>query len=179
MKRIWWKKLNSSGRFPDERIKLDVHFTDGEGNTYIWTAPWDKVNHLFVEGFKVEDINKPKSKELQLFKESVKEVLSAGEEIKDAYIEEGRILKIEEGNFMLEKFDEEAYRKAEAEAKIYGLEEEFALSNHDQFYYAVRVSVPEWLVIDIDFLRNAIGKKFEFIVINGKTVAMKQVEERT
>ncbi len=80
MKRIFFDKYDSSGKFPDDRVKLDVCFKSSDGEKYIWTPDWKRgTRHFFLEAYRIEGLNKPESKELIQFKETALEVLSEEE----------------------------------------------------------------------------------------------------
>ena len=76
MRRVFFQRYQSSGRFPDGRVKLDVHFRDSDGNSYVWTPEWSRTRHFFLEAYRVERLNKPDSAEKQQFALIAEEVLS-------------------------------------------------------------------------------------------------------
>jgi hypothetical protein len=81
-KRIYFKTYESSGKFPDGRIKLDIHFRSSDGQNYIWTHDWEKgARQLFLEAYRIERLNKPESPERERFREVASTVLS--EEVKE------------------------------------------------------------------------------------------------
>jgi hypothetical protein len=76
MGRIFFRRYDSSGKFPDGRIKLDVFFEDSEGNKYIWTPDWERgTRHFFLEAYRIERLNKPQSPERERFKQVAEKVL--------------------------------------------------------------------------------------------------------
>jgi hypothetical protein len=99
IKRIWWKKLDSSGKFPDGRIKQDVYFTDDSGKEYTWTAPWEKVKELYLNAFRVEKINKPQSSWLKEFEDVARTAWD--EEIESFSTIEGLIGGLEESKLKI------------------------------------------------------------------------------
>ena len=88
MKRIFFDKYDSSGKFPDSRVKLDVHFKDSQGEHYVWTPDWEKgTRHFFLEAYRIESLNIPKSLQKEKFKKVAEEVLyeETKEELKTNY----------------------------------------------------------------------------------------------
>jgi len=84
MKRIFFDKYDSSGKFPDGRVKLDVHFHSSDGEKYVWTPDWSKgTRHFFLEAYKIEKLNRPTGLEIKQFKEIAAEVLSEEEQEKE------------------------------------------------------------------------------------------------
>jgi hypothetical protein len=83
VKRIFFDKYDSSGKFPDGRVKLDVHFHSSDGERYVWTPDWERgTRHFFLEGYRIEKLNRPESPEKERFKEVAAEVLSEEEQEK-------------------------------------------------------------------------------------------------
>jgi hypothetical protein len=83
MGRIFFKRYDSSGRFPDGRIKLDVYFEDSEGSKYVWTPDWERgTRHFFLEAYRIEKLNRPESPEKERFKQIAEEVLYEEEQRK-------------------------------------------------------------------------------------------------
>jgi len=83
VKRIFFDKYDSSGKFPDGRVKLDVHFHSSDGERYVWTPDWERgTRHFFLEGYRIEKLNRPESLERERFKEVAAEVLSEEEQEK-------------------------------------------------------------------------------------------------
>lgn len=83
MRRIYFDKYASSGKFPDGRVKLDVYFKSSDGENYVWTPDWEKgTRHFFIEAYRIEKLNKPASPERERFKQVAKEVLSEEEQEK-------------------------------------------------------------------------------------------------
>lgn len=83
MKRIFFAKYDSSGRFPDGRAKLDVYFRSSDGEQYVWTPDWSKgTRHFFLEAYRIEKLNVPKSLERERFKQVAEEVLREEEQEK-------------------------------------------------------------------------------------------------
>ena len=83
MKRIFFVKYDSSGRFPDGRAKLDVYFRSSDGEQYVWTPDWSKgTRHFFLEAYRIEKLNVPKSLERERFKQVAEEVLREEEQEK-------------------------------------------------------------------------------------------------
>ncbi len=80
MKRIFFDRRDSTGKFPDGRVKLDVHFRDSDGKTYVWTPEWNRTRHFFLEAYRVERLNKPTGAEHKHFTEIAQEVLADEEE---------------------------------------------------------------------------------------------------
>ena len=77
MKRIFFDKYSSSGKFPDGRVKLDVYFHSSDRENYVWTPDWQRgTRHFFLEAYRIEKLNKPEGKEIIQFKETALEVLS-------------------------------------------------------------------------------------------------------
>lgn len=83
MKRIFFDRYDSSGRFPDRRVKLDVYFCSSDGEQYVWTPDWSKgTRHFFLEAYRIEKLNVPKSAERERFKQVAEEVLREEEQEK-------------------------------------------------------------------------------------------------
>ena len=83
MKRIFFDKYDSSGRFPDGRVKLDVYFHSSDGEKYVWTPEWERgTRHFFLEAYRIEKLNVPKSPERERFKQVAEEVLREEEQEK-------------------------------------------------------------------------------------------------
>ena len=83
MKRIFFNRYDSSGKFPDERVKLDVYFRSSDGEQYVWTPDWSKgTRHFFLEAYRIEKLNVPKSPERERFKQVAEEVLCEEEQEK-------------------------------------------------------------------------------------------------
>jgi hypothetical protein len=83
VKRIFFDKYDSSGKFPDGRVKLDVHFHSSDGERYVWTPDWERgTRHFFLEGYRIEKLNVPKSPEREQFKQVAEEVLREEEQEK-------------------------------------------------------------------------------------------------
>ena len=81
MKRIFFDKYDSSGKFPDGRVKLDVYFHSSDGEKYVWTPDWEKgTRHFFLEAYRIEKLNVPVSPQVEQFKEIAMEVLSEEEQ---------------------------------------------------------------------------------------------------
>ena len=81
MNRVFLEKYDSSGKFPDGRIKLDVYFRDSAGNRYVWTPDWEQgTRNLFLEAYRIERLNKPAGPERERFKQTAAQVLSEEEE---------------------------------------------------------------------------------------------------
>jgi len=84
MKRIFFGKYDSSGKFPDGRAKLDVYFHSSDGEKYVWTPDWERgTRHLFLEAYRIEKLNKPESPERERFKKIATEVLNEEEQKKE------------------------------------------------------------------------------------------------
>jgi hypothetical protein len=75
MKRIYFKRYDSSGKFPDNRIKLDVHFRSSDDQEYVWTPDWKGTRQFFIEAYRIEQINVPGSSETVEFKKAASEVV--------------------------------------------------------------------------------------------------------
>src|SRR3990172_8248609 len=76
MKRIFFHKHSSLGRFPDGRIILDVYFRDSGGEQYIWTPDWEKgTRELFLEAYRIERLNRPESPERKKFTQTAEQVV--------------------------------------------------------------------------------------------------------
>ena len=83
MKRIFFNRYDSSGKFPDGRVKLDVYFRSSDGEQYVWTPDWSKgTRHFFLEAYRIEKLNVPKSPERERFKQVAEEVLYEEEQEK-------------------------------------------------------------------------------------------------
>ena len=83
MDRIFFNKYESSGKFPDGRVKLDVYFRSSDGGTYIWTPDWQQgTRHFFLEAYRIEKLNRPQSLERGQFKKVAEEVLAEEEQEK-------------------------------------------------------------------------------------------------
>lgn len=81
MKRIFFDKYDSSGKFPDGRVKLDVYFHSSDGEKYVWTPDWQGgIRQFFLEAYRVEELNVPKSPERERFKRVAEEVLREEEQ---------------------------------------------------------------------------------------------------
>ena len=79
-KRIFFVKYESAGQFPDRRVKLDVHFRDSEGNTYVWTPDWERgTRQLFLEAYQVERLNVPTGPERTRFEQVAQQVVAEDE----------------------------------------------------------------------------------------------------
>ena len=97
MRRIYFKRYDSSGKFPDNRIKLDVYFHSNDRQEYVWTPDWESTRQFFIEAYRIEKLNIPRSSETVEFKKV------AGEIIHDEEQENSKInykliaLKIGEG----------------------------------------------------------------------------------
>lgn len=71
-------RFDSSGKFPDGRVKLDVYFRDSEGQAYIWTPDWERgTRQFFVEAYEVEKLNVPTGPQVQRFVAAAQDVLSS------------------------------------------------------------------------------------------------------
>ncbi len=109
--RIYFKRYDSAGKFPDGRVKLDVHFKDSKGSMYIWTPDWQKgIRALFLEAYRVERLNKLKGLQVEEFKQTAREVSSEVEiESYDEVI--GGLDKLEKGKFLIGDYirNEEGY----------------------------------------------------------------------
>ena len=69
-KRLFFAEFASAGKFPDGRVKLDVHFTDSSGARYVWTPDWEKgTRSFFLEAARVEKLNVPLGPEVGRFAE--------------------------------------------------------------------------------------------------------------
>ncbi|TET40384.1 MAG: hypothetical protein E3J65_01260 [Dehalococcoidia bacterium] len=80
MRRIFFDRYDSSGKFPDGRVKLDVYFKSSDGENYVWTPDWEKgTRHFFLEAYRIEKLNRPESPERERFKQVAKEVLDEEE----------------------------------------------------------------------------------------------------
>jgi hypothetical protein len=81
VKRIFFDKYDSSGKFPDGRVKLDVYFYSSDGEKYVWTPEWEKgTRQFFLEAYRIEKLNVPKSPERERFKQVAEEVLHEEEQ---------------------------------------------------------------------------------------------------
>ncbi len=81
MKRIFFDNYDSSGKFPDGRVKLDVHFHSSDGERYVWTPDWERgTRHFFLEGYRIERLNRPESPERERFKEIATKVIKEEEQ---------------------------------------------------------------------------------------------------
>jgi len=58
-KRIYYVKMDSSGTFPDGRIKMDTSFRSEDGQELIWTPPWRAIIDLSASAKYLEETNKP------------------------------------------------------------------------------------------------------------------------
>jgi hypothetical protein len=77
-KRVFFVRFDSSGKFPDGRVKLDVYFRDSEGQAYIWTPDWEKgTRQFFVEAYEVEKLNVPTGPQVQRFVAAAQDVLTS------------------------------------------------------------------------------------------------------
>jgi len=86
VKRIFFDKYDSSGKFPDGRVKLDGYFHSNDGEKYVWTPEWEKgTRQFFLEAYRIEKLNAPKGSERARFKEIAEEVLHE-EEYKEEQI---------------------------------------------------------------------------------------------
>ncbi|MBA7611436.1 hypothetical protein ES703_18660 [subsurface metagenome] len=84
MKRVFFDKYDSSGKFPDGRAKLDVYFRSSDGEKYVWTPDWERgTRHFFLEAYRIEKLNRPESPERERFKEVAAEVLTEEEKEKE------------------------------------------------------------------------------------------------
>jgi len=82
-KRIFFDKYDSSGKFPDGRVKLDVYFRSSDGEQYVWTPEWERgTRQFFLEAYRIEKLNVPKSPERERFKQVAEEVLREEEQEK-------------------------------------------------------------------------------------------------
>ncbi len=99
--RVFFKKYDSSGKFPDGRVKLDVYFTDSQHHDYTWTPDWERgTRHFFLEAFRVEKLNRLRGSEVEKFKQDAREVLS--EEEIESYDEfYGQLEKMKEGEITI------------------------------------------------------------------------------
>ena len=80
MKRIFFKRYDSSGKFPDKRVKLDIIFRSSDGEQYVWTPEWDKgTRQFFLEAYHIERLNIPEGSERERFKQVAEEVISEEE----------------------------------------------------------------------------------------------------
>ena len=69
-KRLFFVDFISAGKFPDGRVKLDVHFTDSFGAHYVLTPEWEKgTRSFFLEAARVEKLNVPGGAEARRFVE--------------------------------------------------------------------------------------------------------------
>ena len=84
MNRIFFDKYDSSGKFPDKRVKLDIYFRSSDGKKYVWTPDWERgTRNFFLEAYRIEKLNVPKSSEVKQFKRTAMEVLSDDEQEED------------------------------------------------------------------------------------------------
>jgi hypothetical protein len=80
VKRIFFKKYDSSGKFPDGRAKLDIYFQSSDREEYVWTPDWEKgTRNVFLEAYRIEKLNVPSSSEINQFKNTALEVLKEEE----------------------------------------------------------------------------------------------------
>lgn len=83
MKRVFFDKYDSSGKFPDGRARLDVYFRSSDGEQYVWTPDWERgTRHFFLEAYRMEKLNRPESGERERFKQVAEEVLHEEEQEK-------------------------------------------------------------------------------------------------
>jgi hypothetical protein len=176
MGRIFFKKYDSSGRFPDGRIKLDVYFEDSEGNKYVWTPDWERgTRHFFLEAYRIEKLNRPQSAELESFKQIAKEVTSE-EEIRSFYMIEGELRRLEEGQLVLgcslwsDKYYGE-YGAGFGPDELF-FEEDFELSPE---FTAKAVAEAKDL---LSWLRYHVGHYGNWTVINGKVFDVEWTKEK-
>ena len=82
MKRIFLKKYDSAGKFPDERVKLDVYLEDSEDppKSYVWTPQWKALRSFFLEAYRVEKLNRVKGQELEKFQQIGEKILTGKDE---------------------------------------------------------------------------------------------------
>jgi len=117
-RRIYFKEYDSTGKFPDGRIKLDIYFKDSEKNLYIWTPRWEKVRALFLEGYRIEKLNRLKGKEIEEYKETGKEVLFE-EEIESYDVLYGYLERVEKGQVVIDCYEvQTGWTKHKGEKKI-------------------------------------------------------------
>jgi hypothetical protein len=78
-KRIFYEGIDSIGRFPDGRIKLDLHFRSQDGDQFVWTPPWRAVIDLTAAAKYIEETNKPRSEWNTELEESYKKLQETSE----------------------------------------------------------------------------------------------------
>jgi len=84
VKRIFFEKYDSSGKFPDGRAKFDVYFQSSDRGKYVWTPDWEKgTRQFFLEAFRIEKLNVPSGPEIEQFKKTAMEVLEEEEQKKE------------------------------------------------------------------------------------------------
>jgi hypothetical protein len=97
VRRIFFQKYDSSGKFPDNRIKLDVHFRSSDGQEYVWTPDWKGTRQFFIEAYHIEQINVPGSSETVEFKKAASKIIYDDEQRKGNINYKLIALKIGEG----------------------------------------------------------------------------------
>lgn len=103
-KRIFFKRYDSTGKFPDGRTRLDVHFEDSQDSKYVWTPDWKKgTRNLFLEAYRVEKLNRLRGREVDKFKQVARAVSSDGqaEEVKNYQEVDGRLDRLEKGRIVV------------------------------------------------------------------------------
>ncbi len=83
MKRIFFDRYDSSGKFPDGRAKLDVYFQSSDGTNFVWTPEWEKTRNFFLEAYRIERLNMPQSPERERFRKVAEQVLHEEEQEKE------------------------------------------------------------------------------------------------
>ena len=112
MGRIFFERYDSSGKFPDGRIKLDVYFEDSEGNKYVYTPDWERgTRSFFLEAYRIERLNRPESGEIERFKQIAGKVVSE-EEIQSHGEFRGTLERLEESKLIISYYDDHAFRQA-------------------------------------------------------------------
>ncbi|MFC2070282.1 hypothetical protein ACFLTB_03825 [Chloroflexota bacterium] len=80
-KRVYFQSYDTSGEFPDGRVKLDVFFKSSGGEQFVWTPDWEKgTRQFFLEAYRTERLNVPKGTERERFKQVAEEVLREEEQ---------------------------------------------------------------------------------------------------
>lgn len=168
--RIYFKRYDSAGKFPDGRVKLDVHFKDSKGNMYIWTPDWQKgIRALFLEAYGVERLNRLKGLQVEEFKQTAREVSSEVEI--ESYDElDGVLERLEQGKVVISYFIREAIEEAVAldlistPSDIESCREETKVPVSIEF----RAKIMEEAKNLLNWIKCYKGRSGKWIIVNGE-----------
>ena len=156
--RIFFKRYDSAGKFPDGRVKLDVHFKDSEGNMYVWTPDWQKgIRTLFLEAYRIERLNRLKGLQVEKFEQTAREV-SSEVEIESYDDFDGELNRLEKGKFVIGDYVKDQY------GDITNALEERKIPLSIEFHAKIMQETKSFL----NWIRRHKGYRGTWIIINEK-----------